>query len=226
MFSSDRKTTVKKRIICEGKHQLRIDEEDKHGINNEDDFLEKISSLIKNVSVVILQDYNKGVLTKYIITEVIKLAKQKMIPIIVDPKKDNFFSYIGCDIFKPNLKEIKDGMKIDFDQNSDFELEKVTSQLKKKISAKGVLLTLSENGLCINSNEGFIHTPSYLGKVVDVSGAGDTVISVASLLISEDISFQDISKISSLSGGIVCQKVGVVPIQKEELLSESLKLFN
>ena len=70
-----------------------------------------------------------------------------------------------------------------------------------------------------------MHTPAYGGNVVDVSGAGDTVISVASLLLSAGVSSENISKISSLSGGIVCQEVGVIPIDKEELLLETIKIF-
>jgi len=225
LVCSDRKTTVKTRVISEGKQQLRLDEEYKHPIIIEKKFLNNFKELLNNTDVIILQDYNKGVLTKKIISEVILIAKNKGIPTIVDPKNDNFLEYKGVDIFKPNLKEIKDGMKIEFDDKNDSELEKATSDLRKKLSAKGILLTLSERGICINSEEGFVHTPAYGGSVIDVSGAGDTVISVASLLLSEGVNFENISKISSLSGGIVCQKVGVVPINREELLTESIKIF-
>ena len=225
LVCSDRKTTVKTRVISEGKQQLRLDEEDKHPIIIEKQFLNNFKELLNNTDVIILQDYNKGVLTKKIISEVILIAKNKGIPTIVDPKNDNFLEYKGVDIFKPNLKEIKDGMKIEFDDKNDSELEKATSDLRNKLSAKGILLTLSERGICINSEEGFVHTPAYGGSVIDVSGAGDTVISVASLLLSEGVNFENISKISSLSGGIVCQKVGVVPINREELLTESIKIF-
>ena len=225
LVCSDRKATVKTRVISEGKQQLRLDEEDKHPIIIEKQFLNNFKELLNNTDVIILQDYNKGVLTKKIISEVILIAKNKGIPTIVDPKNDNFLEYKGVDIFKPNLKEIKDGMKIEFDDKNDSELEKATSDLRKKLSAKGILLTLSERGICINSEEGFVHTPAYGGSVIDVSGAGDTVISVASLLLSEGVNFENISKISSLSGGIVCQKVGVVPINREELLTESIKIF-
>ena len=225
LIVDDRKTTVKTRIISEGKHQLRVDEEDTHPIKTENKFINKIDSLLENTSIIILQDYNKGVLTKKIIRTVISKAKEKGIPTIVDPKKDNFLEYQECDIFKPNLKEIKEGINIEFDESKDEELQKVTSLLKEKINAKSILLTLSGKGICINSENGFVHTPAYGGSVIDVSGAGDTVISVASLLLSTGVIPENISKISCLSGGIVCQKVGVVPIDKEELLSETIKIF-
>lgn len=225
ILSDERKTTVKTRVISEGKHQLRIDEEDTHPLQIEEEFLKNIHPLLENIDVVILQDYNKGVLTKKIISEVISETKRRGIPTIVDPKKDNFLEYKDCDIFKPNLKEIKEGMEIEFNEKIDSELEGATYKLKQELNAKGILLTLSSDGICINSDEGFVHTPAYGGSVVDVSGAGDTVISVASLLLSEGVSFENISKISCLSGGIVCQKVGVVPIDKDELLSEAIKIF-
>ena len=221
----NRKTTVKTRVISEGKHQLRMDDEDIHPIKIEDQFINTVDSLLKDTSVIILQDYNKGVLTKKIIKTVISKAKKRGIPTIVDPKKDNFLEYQECDIFKPNLKEIKEGINIEFDESKDEELQKVTSLLKEKINAKSILLTLSGKGICINSENGFVHTPAYGGSVIDVSGAGDTVISVASLLLSTGVIPENISKISCLSGGIVCQKVGVVPIDKEELLSETIKIF-
>ncbi|MGY8988870.1 MAG: bifunctional heptose 7-phosphate kinase/heptose 1-phosphate adenyltransferase [Flavobacteriales bacterium] len=225
LIVDDRKTTIKTRIISEGKHQLRVDEEDTHHIKTENQFINKVDSLLENASIIILQDYNKGVLTKKIIRTVINKAKERGIPTIVDPKKDNFLEYQECDIFKPNLKEIKEGINIKFDESKDEELQKATSLLKEKLNAKAILLTLSGKGICINSEEGFIHTPAYGGNVVDVSGAGDTVISVASLLLAAGVSSENISKISSLSGGIVCQKVGVVPIDKKELLLETIKIF-
>ena len=225
VFSHERKTTVKTRVISEGKHQLRIDEEDRHPSQIEELFLKNTLNLLNDVNVIILQDYNKGVLTKRIISKLILEAKEKGIPSIVDPKKNNFLEFKNCDIFKPNLKEIKEGMEIDFNEKIENELEIATSKLRKALNAKAILLTLSSDGICINSGDSFIHTPAYGGAVVDVSGAGDTVISVAALLLSEDVSYEEISKISCLSGGIVCQKVGVVPIKKEELLNKALEII-
>ena len=144
----------------------------------------------------------------------------------VNIKFNNKDYLLSCDKGQEeNLKEIKEGMQIEFNEKIDSELESATHKLKEELNAKGILLTLSADGICINSNEGFVHTPAYEISMVDVSGAGDTVISVASLLLSEGVSFEDISKISCLSGGIVCQKVGVVPIDKDELLSEAIKIF-
>ena len=155
-----RKTTIKTRIIADNKHQLRVDEEQTFPILEIEEFLKLTLSLMNDVDVIILQDYNKGVLTPKIIEGVIDAANKRGIPSIVDPKNLNFNSYNNCTIFKPNLAEIKAGMKINFDTNNINNIEKSTLKLRKKLSAKGVLLTLSERGICINSEKEFKHTPA------------------------------------------------------------------
>ena len=218
-----RKTTIKTRIIADNKHQLRVDEEQTFPILEIEEFLKLTLSLMNDVDVIILQDYNKGVLTPKIIEGVIDAANKRGIPSIVDPKNLNFNSYNNCTIFKPNLAEIKAGMKINFDTNNINNIEKSTLKLRKKLSAKGVLLTLSERGICINSEKEFKHTPAIKRTIIDVSGAGDTVISVASLCLASNIDYTKLSKLSNLAGGIVCEEVGVVPINKEKLLKQALK---
>jgi rfaE bifunctional protein kinase chain/domain len=223
LSTNKRKTTIKTRVIAENKHQLRIDEEETSPIVQVEEFLKLTISLMENINVIILQDYNKGVLTPEIIERVIDSANKKGIPTIVDPKKLNFNSYKNCTIFKPNLAEIKAGMQVDFDTNNIAEIEKATSELRKKLSAKGILLTLSERGMCINSEKEFKHTPAFKRNIIDVSGAGDTVISVASLCLASNMDYTDLSVLSNLAGGIVCEEVGVVPINKEKLLTQALK---
>jgi len=226
LSTNKRKTTIKTRVIAENKHQLRIDEEETSPILQADEFLKLTISLMDDMDVVILQDYNKGVLTPEIIEGVIYSANKKGIPTIVDPKKLNFNSYKNCTIFKPNLAEIKAGMKVDFDANNIAEIKKSTSELRKKLSVKGVLLTLSEKGICINSEKEFKHTPAFKRNIIDVSGAGDTVISVASLCLASNMDYTDLSILSTLAGGLVCEDVGVMPINKEKLLAEAIKKMN
>ena len=223
LSTKKRKTTIKTRVITENKHQLRIDEEETSPIEQVEEFLKLTISLINNIDVIILQDYNKGVLTAEIIKKVIDSANKNGIPTIVDPKKLNFNSYKNCTIFKPNLAEIKAGMKVDFDANNIAEIEKVSSKLRKKLSAKAVLLTLSEKGISINSEKEFKHIPAFERNIIDVSGAGDTVISVAALCLASNIDDTDLSALSNLAGGLVCEEVGVMPINKEKLLKQALK---
>lgn len=223
LTSKERRTTLKTRVIAENKHQLRIDEEDTHPITCETEFLNLIQELIADVDVVILQDYNKGVLTAKVIAKVIEIANTKNIPTIVDPKKQNFLAYKNCTIFKPNLAEIKAGMNIDLNTDNNQEIEKAAADLRELLNAKGVLLTLSGRGICINTKENFTHTPAFKRNIIDVSGAGDTVVSVAALCLASNMDFNNLSLLSSLAGGMVCEEVGVVPIQKEKLLIEAKK---
>ena len=226
ILTSKRKTTLKTRIIAKNQHQLRIDEEETHPITNESQFLKLIKSLMINIDVVILQDYNKGVLTPKIITEIINLTNTKNIPTIVDPKKINFSYYKNCTIFKPNLTEIKEGMKIDLNADNTKELEEACKKLKKDLNTKAILLTLSSRGICISTKEEFIYTPAFKRKIIDVSGAGDTVISIAALCLASNVSYSNLSRLSNIGGGIVCEEVGVVPINKEKLLIAAKKSTN
>jgi len=226
LCSKNRKTTLKTRVIASNKHQLRVDEEDTHPLKEVNEFLQIIKIIITEIDVIILQDYNKGVLTPKIITSIIEIAQNKNIPTIVDPKKNNFSSFKNCTIFKPNLSEIKLGMKIDFNANDSNELEEATKKLREELNTKAVLLTLSSEGICINTKKRFTITPAFKRNIIDVSGAGDTVISVASLCLAANLDHDKISILSSLAGGLVCEEVGVVPINKQKLLKEAKKNIN
>ena len=223
LIENGRKTTTKTRVISDDKHQLRIDEEDTQPIKVDSQFLNIIKGLINDIDVIILQDYNKGVLTSKVISGVISLAISYDIPTIVDPKLENFFSYKNCTIFKPNLIEIKNGLNIDLNTDNLNEIKKATNKLREELNADGILLTLSERGICINSKEKFTHKPAFKRNIIDVSGAGDTVISVASLCLASKMNYTTMSMLSNIAGGIVCEEVGVVPINKEKLLSEVKK---
>ncbi len=225
LTSDERKTTVKTRVIAENKHKLRIDEEDTHPITVGDQFLKLIKEVINDVDVIILQDYNKGVLTPKVIKGVIENANTKCIPTIVDPKKKNFNCYKYCTIFKPNLTEIKEGMNIDFNSDKIHEIEKASTKLREFLNAKGVLLTLSAKGICINTKKNFTHTPAFKRNIIDVSGAGDTVISMAALCLASNVNLTTLSILSSLAGGIVCEDVGVIPINKEKLITSAKNIL-
>jgi len=226
LISNGRKTTTKTRVIADNKHQLRIDEEDTYPIKVEKQFYNLIEKLTHNIDAIILQDYNKGVLTESIIEKIITLANQKNIPTIVDPKKQNFLAYKNCTLFKPNLNEIKDGLNTKINTNDIDEISQKTSDLRNLISAKAILLTLSDKGIFLKTKNNYTLSKSTTSNVVDVSGAGDTVVSVAAICMACNIKFEELALLSNIAGGIVCEKVGVVPITNNELLERAKEILD
>lgn len=218
----ERITTVKTRVISQNHQMLRIDNEDASNLNETQTqhFLDKITELIPESQVIIFEDYDKGVITESLIEAVTEIALSKNIPVVVDPKKRNFGSYKKVSLFKPNLKELREGLKHDFSIHNKQEFESVCKDLIKTMQIKNLFVTLSEHGVMITNGEDFHYIPAHLRKIADVSGAGDTVISVASLCMALNFPIQHIAAISNLAGGLVCEEVGVVPIDKNKLADE------
>lgn len=229
--SKDRITTTKFRIIGNKMQMLRVDEECLEDLNEREEhqLLRQIQALIKTESpdVIILQDYDKGVLTEMIISEIISLAVDNKIPICVDPKKKHFYNYKNVSFFKPNLKELKEGLKTELSINDKDALEKAVIHFQTRQNIGIIMVTLSEHGVMIHdqANSGpAIFIPAHTRAITDVSGAGDTVISLAALCLSMNCKPEEIAMISNLAGGLVCEQAGVAPVDKERLLNEIIKL--
>ncbi|TAF43157.1 MAG: D-glycero-beta-D-manno-heptose-7-phosphate kinase [Sphingobacteriales bacterium] len=223
-----RPTTIKTRVIGHNQQILRIDEETEEEISSAQSqiVIQNVSCFLAEhkIDAIIFEDYDKGLITQALIDEVIKQAKQKNIPVIVDPKKRNFLSYKEVDLFKPNLKELKEGLKLDFDAHNHQQLQAAVAKLQSKISAKNVMVTLSELGVYAASDTNEKLIPAHIRTVADVSGAGDTVISVTAVCLAAGADIFTAAQIGNLAGGLVCEKVGVVPINKMQLLTEALRL--
>ncbi len=230
LISSERKTTQKTRVIDQGKHLLRVDEENIHDLSKteESQFLEIIKELIskEQIDVVVLQDYNKGVLTNKVINECISHCRARKIPTAVDPKLKRFLDYKGVTLFKPNLKEINEGLGLKVNGNNISDVKEAMEKLESRLENEISFVTLSENGVAIKSRSEFNHISAHQRNIVDVSGAGDTVISVASLCLARNAAVRDIAELSNLAGGLVCEKIGVVPIEKGELISAAESQIN
>ncbi len=231
---SDRRvTTTKFRIFGNNYQMLRVDEEDDHDLEEADHLklLERIEKIIagEQIHCIIFQDYNKGVISERLIREVVNLANAGNIPIAVDPKRKNFTSFTGVTLFKPNLKELAEGLKLEFGSDSQEAIIQAAQLLREKLNCKYIMTTLSEKGVMMslidNLAEKNIFVPAHTRSVADVSGAGDTVISVASACLAKECTPYEIAYISNLAGGLVCEEVGVVPVNKEKLLREVLSLL-
>ena len=223
--SDKRITTVKHRVIASAQHVLRIDNEDSSPISQKDSnaLLERIEALSDEADVIIFEDYDKGVLTPDLIQKVVEIARKKGIPTTVDPKKRNFLAYEGVTLFKPNLKEMREGLKFDFDGDVIDEVKAATKLLKEKMDNEHTMVTLSEHGVFISNHTDDVHIPAHKREIADVSGAGDTVISIASLALAVGLPMDKVAGLANLGGGLVCEHVGVVPIDKTALLDEAEK---
>lgn len=223
VLSDVRPTTVKARVIAAHQHVVRIDDEsDLVATTDETTALTaRVEKLIHDCDVVIFEDYDKGVITKDLIAATVRLAKAKNIPVVVDPKKRNFLHYEGVTLFKPNVKEMREGLKVDLDPRDSSSIRSAVQLLKDKLKVEGVMLTMSEHGVFIDLQGIRQVLPAHKREIADVSGAGDTVVSIAALCVALKLSPEQIAFLANLGGGLVCQHVGVVPIDRKELLSEA-----
>ncbi len=232
--SHRRITTTKFRVIGNNTQMLRVDEEITSDLDPVDEkmLIDKVNSLLesKPVHAVIFQDYNKGVLTPELIRIITGKANDFKIPVIVDPKKKNFRNYQNVTLFKPNLKELKEGLNMEINPDDAGELEKAADMLHRDQQVKMVMTTLSESGVFISRydpDKGPVrwHIPAHIRAIADVSGAGDTVVSVAALCLAAGLEPRDIAAISNLAGGLVCEEVGVVPVNRDKLLKQVEELL-
>ncbi|QJW88128.1 D-glycero-beta-D-manno-heptose-7-phosphate kinase [Spirosoma taeanense] len=221
--SDDRITTIKERIIAGSQQVVRVDTETDKYITVEEraKLVAKAKELIPTCHVIIFEDYDKGVLSQEAIAEITTYANEQGIPTVVDPKKRNFLSYHNATLFKPNLKELREGLKLDFDVDNHDEFQAAVSQLKERLNLRGALITLSERGVFIDFNGEKQQLPAHIRKIADVSGAGDTVISIAACCVALRQPPAMIAGLSNLGGGLVCESVGVVPIDKNLLKQEA-----
>jgi len=230
--SFERITTVKYRIIGNNVQLLRMDEEVTSSLSKDEQkrLLTRIYYLLDHSSIdaIIFEDYDKGVISPALIEAVIEKAGKTSIPVMVDPKKRNFNNYGQCTIFKPNLKELKEGTKATIDFKNTDEVSKLAERYLADHHIKIGLITMSEKGVLViwKVEDRYEHAliPAHFRNIVDVSGAGDTVISVATLVYLLGFTPEKMAAVANLAGGLVCELVGVVPIDKSILMSEISRL--
>lgn len=216
----NRPTTIKTRVIAHNQHVLRIDKEDSSPVSEatQEKIMAALRGSVSKLDGIILQDYNKGVLTPQLILGVIELANKYGVLITVDPKFNNFFSYKNVTVFKPNRKEAEDvlGFKI----KTTEDISRAGHKLLEALCARYILLTLGEEGIAVfERDKPERRMPTKARKVADVSGAGDTVISTLTMALAAGADILEASFLANYAAGIVCEEVGIVPIQKEKLFS-------
>jgi rfaE bifunctional protein kinase chain/domain len=223
VVDDSRPTTIKTRVIAHSQHVVRIDQEKKIDLNMDVQalVLSKLENKMDALEGIILQDYNKGVLTKGLIGSIIRLAKERKKMIMVDPKVINFFEYKHVSVFKPNRKETEEALGrrlVAF-----HEMEDAAHELFQRLKADNILLTLGEKGMLLLELDGqLVHIETKARKVADVSGAGDTVIATLTMAMAAGASIREAAMLANYAGGIVCGEVGIVPIEKEVLIQTLL----
>jgi len=224
-----RMTTVKTRIISGGRQISRVDQEVSTMIDHEFEIeiFERIKAIIDKVHIhiVIFVDYDKGLISQWLIKNVIELAKTKNILTVADPKRRNFDNYQQVDLFKPNFNEFKDGLKLQIEKTDMEELKIVSENFKKDNQIGLLFITLSELGVFLTNGVKQNYYPAEVRAIADVSGAGDTVVAVASLCLAAGLPIPFMAQLANLAGGLVCEKLGVVTINLEQLKNEVKKIL-
>lgn len=223
--SAQRPTTVKTRVISGHQHVVRVDEESTEDLSSHEEaaLLERLEQLVRErrPAAIVIEDYNKGVLTPHTIEQVIAMATAAGIPVAVDPKLKNFLRYRGVTLFKPNVKELREGLKVDVRGADIASVRSAVQQLETELGNQATMVTLSEHGVYAHDTQGEHHLAAHQRKIVDVSGAGDTVIAVATLALAQGLPLERIAALANLAGGLVCEEVGVVPIDVERFRREA-----
>ncbi len=229
IISCNRPTTVKTRLIANNQQMIRIDEEVTADLTTEEEneLLQSVENILNThkIDLIIFEDYNKGVLTEHVIQQIIAWANNRNIVTAVDPKFKNFFLYKNVTLFKPNLKELQKGLGKTIDNKDENSLIKLCAELTNELNCNTILVTLSESGMFVYQNNGSFRIPAHVRNIADVSGAGDTVISIAALCLACKTDIETAVALANLGGGLVCEKVGVVSLTQEQLLQEAQIVF-
>jgi len=224
IYTLQRTTTVKTRIISQNQHLLRVDEEMESPVqeNITKALIKRVELLLTkfNIDAIVFEDYDKGVITPGLIKTVVNMARNKGIPTLVDPKRRNFMDYEGVTFFKPNFKEFKEGMKVDLSKGDKEGIVEAAEKFRKEKNIRMLMITLAENGVFVSENGKYSFFPAEVRDISDVSGAGDTVISVSALCLASELPADIVARIANMAGGLVCEVPGVVPVDKSLLLNE------
>jgi D-beta-D-heptose 7-phosphate kinase/D-beta-D-heptose 1-phosphate adenosyltransferase len=218
--SRERPTTTKTRVVAGAQQVVRVDREVEDDLDGADLAALAAAALghLRSVEAVILQDYDKGVFAPPLLAQVLAGAREAGVPVAVDPKRRRFFDYIGVTLFKPNVREAAEALgqviRNEEDENA------AGRELLRRLACQQVLLTLGERGMALyRADMPVVRVPARAAReVFDVSGAGDTVISAATLALVAGGSGVEAAQLAAVAAGIKVGKLGAVPVHREEVL--------
>jgi rfaE bifunctional protein kinase chain/domain len=223
----DRPTIIKKRVIAHNQQLLRLDWEKRRDISNgiEDQIISELKKNIDRIDGIILSDYDKGVLTPRLAKEVIKISNEYGKIVVVDPKPKNSLNYKGATSMTPNMKESVECIGIEIPETEDGVIE-LGKKIRETLDLKNLLMTRSEKGMSLFQEHEIDHIPTFAKEVYDVTGAGDTVISVYTLAAAAGASYEEAAKIANTAAGIVVGRVGTSTVTKDEIIDFYEELYN
>lgn len=219
-IDKSRPTTLKTRLIGNNQHIARLDNECRNSINSDtSNHIINVVTSIKDLSAIIFEDYDKGVISQELISKIMLHANTNNIPVFVDPKLNNFFLYKGTTLFKPNKKEAAEALQVNINNLDD--VKEAGKKLIQRLECQNVLITLGSKGMMlINKNNDTIHIPAKAKRVADVSGAGDTVIATLTAAFCGGACMETAAELANYASGIAVVEPGIVAIKKETLLSK------
>lgn len=216
--SNGRPTTVKTRVIGNNQQLIRLDRETRSDVD--DQVVQSVVDVLRSRSDlrgIIFEDYDKGFLTPAMITSVIAVARERGIPVFVDPKRNGFNAYRGCFLFKPNRKEASDALG--YSIKSDDDVRKAGAELLSRLDCDNVLITLGSAGMMLFERGGKVSSvPTVAKKVADVSGAGDTAIATLATMVAGGASISEAAMLSNIAAGVVVGEPGIVTITTKALI--------
>ena len=213
---SEHISTKKERIFIDGKQVLRLDEEVKIDINKYQKSIEDYCiSIIENVDIIIISDYNKGVVSKKIVEFLITKAKDNNIKVIIDPKKLDFSDYRNANIITPNISELERAANKKI--NDDYQLELACKALIKENNFEFILVTKSEKGMSLIGYDNIFHIDPIFVENPDVSGAGDTVVATLASCLALGMNANESAEIANISASMVVAKHGTSTISLDDL---------
>jgi D-beta-D-heptose 7-phosphate kinase/D-beta-D-heptose 1-phosphate adenosyltransferase len=214
----DRPTTRKTRLVARSQQVVRFDEEDDSEFDpgSIEAVLRAIDAAIGRADAVVLEDYNKGLLATRVIEHAVARARERGVPVVVDPKYRNFFAYRGATIFKPNRRELESALGA----TMDLDHEPSLPQAFEKLGVEHLLLTLGERGMLLMSAKGETkRIPTTAREVYDVVGAGDTVTAYLAVMLAAKARAYEAAVVANYAAGVEVGKLGAATVSPEEILS-------
>lgn len=216
--TADRPTTTKTRVIARGQQVVRIDEEVDELVEGEalERLLAGALQALDGADALLLEDYNKGALSPPLIRATIQAARERGVPVVVDPKFRQFFDYAGATVFKPNRRELEAALGA----AADLKHREVLPEALGRLGVDNLLLTLGAEGmLLVTRDEAVTHIPSLAREVFDVSGAGDTVTAWVGTMLAAGATMREAAQIANYAAGIEVSKLGVATVSPGEVLA-------